>query len=82
MARATSKAGTTTEKGLAIERRFTTAGRHPFDELEWEIRDAVIGDPDDPAFEQRHIRGLVVNNQDFGGGDYIVFHGSNFLLTQ
>ena len=33
-------------KGLAIERRFSSVGTHPFDELEWETRDAVIGDPD------------------------------------
>jgi ribonucleoside-diphosphate reductase alpha chain len=39
-------------KGLSIERRFSTAGVHPFDEVEWEIRDAVIGDPAEPAFEQ------------------------------
>ncbi len=25
---------------------------HPFDEIEWELRDAVIGDPANPAFEQ------------------------------
>ena len=30
-------------KGLAIERRFSSAGTHPFDEIEWETRDAVIG---------------------------------------
>jgi ribonucleoside-diphosphate reductase alpha chain len=42
-------------KGLAIERRFSSAGTHPFDEIEWEIRDAVIGDPADPAFEQRGV---------------------------
>ena len=41
--------------GLTIERRFTTPGVHPFDEIEWEIRDAVIGDPDNPAFEQRGV---------------------------
>ena len=28
---------------------------HPFDEVEWEIRDAVIGDPENPAFEQRGV---------------------------
>jgi ribonucleoside-diphosphate reductase alpha chain len=27
----------------------------PFDAIEWEIRDAVIGDPDNPAFEQRGV---------------------------
>src|ERR671924_1454042 len=41
--------------GLTVERRFTTPGVHPFDEVEWELRDAVIGDPDDPVFEQRHV---------------------------
>ena len=43
------------DTGLAIERRFTRAGVHPFDELEWEIRDALIGDPAKPAFEQRDV---------------------------
>ena len=28
---------------------------HPFDAVEWEIRDAVIGDPANPAFEQRGV---------------------------
>ena len=41
--------------GLAIERRFTHAGVHPFDEIEWETRDALIGDPAKPAFEQRDV---------------------------
>src|SRR6185503_6174767 len=44
-----------TDRGLAIERRFTHAGVHPFDEIEWEVRDAIIGDPAKPAFEQRDI---------------------------
>jgi ribonucleoside-diphosphate reductase alpha chain len=55
MARATSKAARTTEKGLVIERRFSTAGVHPYDELEWEQRDAIIGDPEKPAFEQKDV---------------------------
>jgi ribonucleoside-diphosphate reductase alpha chain len=42
-------------KGLAIERRFSSPGTHPFDEVEWEIRDAVIGDPESPVFEQRGV---------------------------
>jgi ribonucleoside-diphosphate reductase alpha chain len=55
MARATSKAARTTEKGLVIERRFSTAGVHPYDELEWETRDAIIGDPEKPAFKQENV---------------------------
>ncbi len=58
MPRATSKAPITTEKGLVIERRFTSPGVHPYDELEWETRDAIIGDPQaegGPAFEQRGV---------------------------
>jgi ribonucleoside-diphosphate reductase alpha chain len=58
MARATSKAARTTEKGLVIERRFSSPGVHPYDELEWEKRDAIIGDPQaegGPAFEQRDV---------------------------
>jgi ribonucleoside-diphosphate reductase alpha chain len=42
-------------QGLSIERRFSTPGVHPFDQIEWEIRDAVIGDPENPAFEQRGV---------------------------
>ncbi len=42
-------------KGLSIERRFSTAGVHPFDQIVWEIRDAVIGNPESPAFEQRGV---------------------------
>jgi len=42
-------------KGLAIERRFSSPETHPFDEIEWEVRDAVIGDPEAPAFEQREV---------------------------
>src|SRR5919202_840301 len=44
-----------TGRGVRLERRFTEAGKHPFDCVEWEIRDAVIGDPDKPAFEQRGV---------------------------
>src|ERR671922_136507 len=41
--------------GLTVERRFTTPGVHPFDDVEWELRDAVIGDPSNPVFEQRQV---------------------------
>jgi ribonucleoside-diphosphate reductase alpha chain len=50
MAVAATKTG-----GITVERRHTTPGIHPFDEIEWEIRDAVIGDPENPAFEQRGV---------------------------
>src|SRR6266508_4745470 len=40
--------------GLTFRRYFTTEGTHPFDEVEWEIRDAVIPTHKDGgnAFEQ------------------------------
>jgi ribonucleoside-diphosphate reductase alpha chain len=41
--------------GLTCERRHTTPGVHPFDQIEWELRDAVIGDPASPVFEQREV---------------------------
>ncbi len=48
-------AATPSTTGVAVERRFTEPGVHPFDAVEWEIRDAVIGDPEKPAFEQRGV---------------------------
>src|SRR2546421_1429650 len=44
-----------TSPGVTVARRFTQPGVHPFDAVEWEIRDAVIGDPAKPAFEQRGV---------------------------
>jgi ribonucleoside-diphosphate reductase alpha chain len=41
--------------GLSVSRRYTQDGTHPFDMVEWEIRDAIIGDPAKPAFEQRGV---------------------------
>jgi adenosylcobalamin-dependent ribonucleoside-diphosphate reductase len=41
--------------GVSVGRRFTEPGLSPFDAVEWEIRDAVIGDPEQPAFEQRGV---------------------------
>src|SRR5262245_44922231 len=55
MSRTAANSPQTTNKGLTVERRFTTPGTHPFDEVAWEIRDAVIGDPENPAFEQRGV---------------------------
>jgi ribonucleoside-diphosphate reductase alpha chain len=50
-------------QGLSIERRFSTPGVHPFDQVEWELRDAVIGDPASPAFEQRGVEFPVTWSQ-------------------
>ena len=40
---------------LGVRRFFTIPGRDPFDEIEWEIRDAVIPGRNGPAFEQRGV---------------------------
>ncbi len=42
---------------LSIRRHFTTEGVHPYDEVEWELRDAVIQNyrTGEIAFEQRGI---------------------------
>jgi ribonucleoside-diphosphate reductase alpha chain len=40
---------------LAIERLFTTPSTHPFDAVEWELRDALIGHGDRIAFEQPEV---------------------------
>jgi len=41
--------------GLKIKKYFSKDNSHPFDEIEWETRDAVIGDPDNPVFQQKDI---------------------------
>src|SRR5918911_2293730 len=40
---------------LGVRRFFTIPGRDPFDEIEWETRDALIPGRDGPAFEQRGV---------------------------
>src|SRR6266511_401115 len=42
-------------KALSIRRRFTTPGVHPFDTVEWELRDARIGHGDNVACEQAGV---------------------------
>ena len=42
-------------RALSIERVFTTPGVHPFETVEWELRDARIGHGDRVAFEQRNV---------------------------
>jgi ribonucleoside-diphosphate reductase alpha chain len=55
MSKSAANTARTETDGIAVERRFTAPGVHPFDEIEWELRDAVIGDPENPAFEQRGV---------------------------
>src|SRR6478752_9676213 len=40
---------------VGVERFFTIAGRDPFEEVEWEIRDAFIPGKDKPVFEQKGV---------------------------
>jgi len=44
-------------EGLTFKRYFTSEGTHPFDEVDWEIRDAVIPNYKEGgnAFEQRDV---------------------------
>ena len=45
-----------TARGLQFDRFFTTEGVHPYDEIEWEMRDAVITDASGATvFEQRGV---------------------------
>src|SRR5437764_4389973 len=48
---------TVVEEGarLGVKRFFTIPGRDPFDEIEWETRDAYIPGRDKPVFEQRGV---------------------------
>jgi ribonucleoside-diphosphate reductase alpha chain len=41
-----------TGEGLSIRRYFTMPGEHPYDAVEWELRDARIGHGDKVSFEQ------------------------------
>jgi ribonucleoside-diphosphate reductase alpha chain len=52
------RVGTDGERqGLALERFFTRPGAHPYDELDWELRDAVLTNWRDGtvSFEQRGV---------------------------
>ena len=51
-----SRATRAAVKGLAFQRFFTQIGLDPFDEMEWELRDAVIGNErGQVVFEQRDV---------------------------
>ena len=43
------------DASLAVRRYFTIPGRDPFDEIEWELRDALIPGKDKPVFEQKGV---------------------------
>src|SRR5215831_16628942 len=43
------------EASVAPRRYFTIPGRDPFEEIEWELRDALIPGKDGPAFEQKDV---------------------------
>ena len=48
--------GTAGHAGLEFPRFFSTAGIDPFDQVEWELRDAVIGGENGQVvFEQRQV---------------------------
>ncbi|MGH2456342.1 MAG: hypothetical protein ACRDHD_08810, partial [Candidatus Limnocylindria bacterium] len=45
-----------TWKGLSIERRFTTPGTHPYDTVEWDLREAAItNEHGKVVFEQKDL---------------------------
>ena len=54
---ASGKIGSHTRKGLKIERVFSTAGKHPYDEITWERRDVVQTNwkTGETVFEQRGV---------------------------
>jgi ribonucleotide reductase alpha subunit len=43
------------ERTCGVRRYFTIPGRDPFDEIEWESRDAFIPGKDGPVFEQKGV---------------------------
>jgi ribonucleoside-diphosphate reductase alpha chain len=46
---------TSAGEALAVKRLFTSAETHPFETVEWELRDARIGHGDRVAFEQENV---------------------------
>ena len=40
---------------VGVDRFFTIPGRDPFEEVEWEIRDAFIPGKDKPVFDQKNV---------------------------
>jgi ribonucleoside-diphosphate reductase alpha chain len=51
-----SNPATEAPRGLRVQRYYTTPGVHPFDTVEWELRDAVItNEKGEKIFEQRGV---------------------------
>ena len=44
-----------TGSALSIARKYTTPGVHPFETVDWELRDARIGHGDRVSFEQTNV---------------------------
>ena len=42
-------------KPLRVDRRFTREGVHPYDEIEWELRDSAIPGESGNVFEQKNV---------------------------
>src|SRR6266550_3039186 len=42
-------------QNVAVKRYFTIPGRDPFEEVEWELRDALIPGKEKPVFEQKAV---------------------------
>jgi len=53
---APARDGEATAQGISFQRRFTRPGTDPFDAVEWETRDAVIGnEKGEKVFEQKGV---------------------------
>ena len=56
-------------KALSIRRRFTTPGVHPFDTVEWELRDAHIGNgqkaPPSSIITRRNVHVFAIRHDKF-----------------
>ena len=48
--------------GLTFRRYFTKQGRHPYDDLAWETRSAVINDERGRPGRRPHLKTAVVRN--------------------
>ena len=54
------------DASVAVRRYFTIPGRDPFDEIEWELRDALIPGKDAPGLraEERRVPEVLVADGD------------------